>query len=246
MSSHDDPEQRIRELERSLSERTAELTQSSAETGSAPYGGGYVNASTAPPQAPYTAPPPYTAPLPSYNVPFPTVQMSTGGGAGRGWLVVGVMTVIMAGIAAGALFYFSNVFSSVSSLIDIPSSSPTVSGGGGPFGEPPSPSGAYRPQITTAEPTVSSAPPGSNISVSGVGANRTIECNDGMVNISGVSNTVVLTGHCVSVTISGVENLVTIDEADTISASGFDNRVTYRIGAPNIQNSGGSNVVEQG
>jgi hypothetical protein len=62
---------------------------------------------------------------------------------------------------------------------------------------------------------------------------------------SGISNTVTITGHCVNVTVSGVENQVTVDTADAISASGFDNRVIYHFGSPAI-NSGGSNVVEQG
>jgi Protein of unknown function (DUF3060) len=45
--------------------------------------------------------------------------------------------------------------------------------------------------------------------------------------------------------VSGVENVVTIDSADTIGASGFDNQVIYRSGSPEIA-SGGSNIVEQG
>jgi hypothetical protein len=67
-----------------------------------------------------------------------------------------------------------------------------------------------------------------------------------MASVSGVSNTVVLTGHCTSVTISGIENVVTIDESDAIVASGLDNRVLYRSSSPVIQTSGGSNVLERG
>ncbi|MCW2554425.1 MAG: hypothetical protein JWR78_4206, partial [Mycobacterium sp.] len=70
--------------------------------------------------------------------------------------------------------------------------------------------------------------------------------NDSVVNVSGVSNTVVITGQCRSVTVSGVENTITVETAATISASGFDNRVTYLSGAPQIENSGDSNVVEKG
>ena len=61
-----------------------------------------------------------------------------------------------------------------------------------------------------------------------------------------MSNTVVLTGHCATVTVSGVQNVVTVDSADTINASGFDNRVTYGSGSPVINNAGDSNLVEQG
>jgi hypothetical protein len=49
----------------------------------------------------------------------------------------------------------------------------------------------------------------------------------------------------VSVTVSGMQNQVTLDTADAINASGLDNQVTYHSGSPQI-NSGGSNVVQQG
>jgi DUF3060 family protein len=87
--------------------------------------------------------------------------------------------------------------------------------------------------------------PGGQISVAGVGDNKTIECNDSLVSVSGVSNTVTITGHCVSVTVSGMDNIVNMDTADTINASGFDNKVTYKTGTPEI-NSGGSNIVGRG
>lgn len=69
-------------------------------------------------------------------------------------------------------------------------------------------------------------PPGSPLSVSGVAQIETIACNDSAVRVSGVSNTVTITGHCVSLIVSGMQNKVSVDTADTISASGFDNRVT--------------------
>ncbi|BBZ46183.1 hypothetical protein MPRM_34640 [Mycobacterium parmense] len=56
----------------------------------------------------------------------------------------------------------------------------------------------------------------------------------------------VMTGHCASLTVSGVKNVVTVDSADSIDASGFDNRITYHSGAPTISNSGDSNVIQQG
>lgn len=48
-----------------------------------------------------------------------------------------------------------------------------------------------------------------------------------------------------NVTVSGIKNIVTVDTADTISASGFENQVTYHSGSPTIQNAGSDNVVEQ-
>jgi Protein of unknown function (DUF3060) len=61
----------------------------------------------------------------------------------------------------------------------------------------------------------------------------------------GVSNTVTITGHCVSVTVSGVDNEVIVESADRIGASGFENRVTFQTGDPRIDNFG-DNIVERG
>lgn len=229
MSSHDDPEARIRELERSLADRTSELTQASVDVGSQEFG-------TAPP----TTPPAY------YGAPFPPVPMRTTRGIGRWWLVLGVLTMLTVGVVAATVVYWSNMFSDVTSFIEPFEDRPTVSGGG-PFGEEPTRTGANRtPVVPSSEPSISSVPPGGNVSVSGVGEEETFECNDGVVTISGVSNTVVIIGHCLSISVSGVENVVTVDAVDTIGASGFDNRVTFRIGEPEIQNAGTGNVVERG
>ena len=65
------------------------------------------------------------------------------------------------------------------------------------------------------------------------------------MSVSGVNNTVTLTGHCGSVTVSGVENKVTIDSVDIIGASGFDNKIIYRSGDPKVD-AGGSNTVSRG
>jgi hypothetical protein len=49
----------------------------------------------------------------------------------------------------------------------------------------------------------------------------------------------------VNVTVSGMQNNVTLDSSDQIGASGFNNVVTYHSGSPNVDNAG-SNVVKQG
>lgn len=248
MSSHDDPEARIRDLERSLTDRGSELTQSSSELGAGAPGAGYGYGS-APPYAappPYPAPPTYGVPQPPYGMPFPPVQMTSTGASGRGWPVFAVMGAVTLAIIVGVIVFFANVFSGVDSIIDTFDGKPTASGGGGgPFGVPPS-SGGNRPPAPTFAPSEPTAVPGGDISVSGVGSNRSITCDDNTVSVSGVRNTVVLTGECRSLTVSGVENTVTVDSTASISASGFDNRITYLSGDPEIQNSGGSNVVERG
>ena len=65
------------------------------------------------------------------------------------------------------------------------------------------------------------------------------------MNISGIRNTVNITGHCVKVTVSGMNNIITVDNADAIGASGFDNRITFHSGEPQIDSTD-SNIVEQG
>ena len=82
--------------------------------------------------------------------------------------------------------------------------------------------------------------------MAGINENQTIACNDNTVDVSGVTNTVVITGHCTSLTVSGVQNAVTIDAVDTIDASGFNNKITYHTGSPKVSKSGEGNVVQQG
>jgi Protein of unknown function (DUF3060) len=140
--------------------------------------------------------------------------------------------VVFMAIAAGVGFVIVN--RATSSFPDIPGVSipsfPSV---------PSMPSTPGMPVQPTA------APPGGQLSVSGMGDNKTLECNDNRVTISGVANTVTITGHCTTVTVSGMQNKVTLDTADQISASGVNNVVTYHSGSPDINNAG-SNVVEQG
>lgn len=56
----------------------------------------------------------------------------------------------------------------------------------------------------------------------------------------------VLTGHCASVSISGVRNKVIVDAADSIRASGMNNNITYLIGTPHIDTTGTGNLVHKG
>jgi hypothetical protein len=56
----------------------------------------------------------------------------------------------------------------------------------------------------------------------------------------------VISGHCKSLSVSGVQNKVTVDSVDTIEASGFNNQITFHSGSPSIEKSGDGNVVEKG
>ena len=238
MNPHEDPEDRIRELERPL----ADSARTSEVGGSQPTDHAY-------PPGPTVPPPPsqwnygdtYGG---SYGGPFsgPPPKPPSGN---RIWWIVGTIIVIgMIALAGGIAAFAAHQLSGVRSIITSP---PTISV---PFTSPatsptqPAPSTSRtRASAPSTSPT---PPPGGQLRISGINENRTIACNDSIVSVSGVSNTVVITGHCASLTVSGVQNSITVDAVDTIDASGFNNKVTYHSGNPKISNAGGSNVVQQG
>jgi hypothetical protein len=210
MESKDDPEARIRELERSLNEqaRTSELGGSGYEPGGGQYG--YV----APPPGSYG--PTYPPPAASFGSPYPPASGSYGGlqftssGTGRrlGWIIFTIMAVVGISIAGSAFLAFDKT-------------------------------GFMGPQGLT----VSS---GGNVGVSGSHEMQTVVCDGGGdVSVSGVTNTVTITGHCTDLTVSGVQNKVVVDSSDAINASGFGNSITYHFGEPRI-NKSGDNVVTHG
>jgi hypothetical protein len=221
MEPQDDPEARIRALEQPLADaaRATELGTTSYTAPSEAY---------LPPPLPPMPPQaqgPY--PPPGYGAPWaPPPRKSS---AGIPWVVFGIGAVVFMAIAGVVGFFIVN-----KSTREIP----TIPG----VSIPSMPSMPSVPSMPL-EPTT--APPGGQISVAGVGENKTIACNDNYVSVSGVSNTVTITGHCTNVTVSGMQNHVTLDASDAINASGFDNVVTYHSGSPDV-NSGGSNVVQQG
>ncbi|HWF28056.1 MAG TPA: DUF3060 domain-containing protein [Mycobacterium sp.] len=230
MNPHEDPEDRIRELERPL----ADSARTSEVGGSQPTDQAY-------PPGPTVPPPPNQW---SYGGPFsgPPPKPPSGN---RMWWILGTVIVIgvlalAGGIAAFAAHQLSGVRSIITSppTISVPFTSPANS----PTTPPPSKSRTR----TSAPSTSATAPAGGQLSISGINENRTVACNDSIVSVSGVSNTVVITGHCASLTVSGVQNSITVDAVDTVDASGFDNKVTYHTGTPKITNAGGSNSVEQG
>jgi hypothetical protein len=243
MNPEDDPEARIRELERPLSDvaRNSELGTPQNNTAYLP---------------PPTYPPPNYPPPPgayggtpyggtSYGAPqFPPPQPPN---RSRLWLLVAAVGVCVAAVAAGVVFYTDDVSTS-GVAISQPS---RAAGGGGAFDTTPSTASggeiAPAPSVGPAVPAGPEQPaPGEQISVSGIGESRTLACADNIVSISGVSNKVTITGHCASLQVSGVSNVVTVDSAGGIDASGFQNRITFHSGQPEIGNSGSGNIVEQG
>jgi DUF3060 family protein len=233
MNPHEDPEDRIRELERPL----ADAARTSEVGGSQPAGPAY-------PPGPTVPPPPSQWTYDGYGGPFsgpPPIPPS----GNRMWWILGTVIVIgvialVGGIAAFAAHQLSAVRSIITSppTISVPFTSPANT----PSSPPPSTS-----RTRSSAPSTSPTPPaGVQLDIAGINENRTIACNDTIVSVSGASNTVVISGHCASLTVSGVQNSITVDAVDTIDASGFNNKVTYHSGTPKISNRGGSNVFQQG
>jgi hypothetical protein len=248
MNAEDDPERRIRELEQPLAD-----TARASELGAAQPPGGYTYpagpAGPAGPSDPYASPWGAGAPIPppppslSYGGPFSGSSPRPPSG-NRVWWILGAVFVIgvlalVGGVAAFAAHRFSRAGSvilstppSISRGNTFPRTLPTQAPRQTPSS--PGPSGTVTP------------PPGANISVAGINENQTIACDDNIVSVSGVSNTVLLIGHCTSLSVSGVQNSITVDAVDTIDASGFNNKVTYHSGSPKTTKSGEGNVVQQG
>jgi hypothetical protein len=238
MNSPEDPEERIRELERPLAD-----TARASEMGGTPPPGGFSY-----PPGPAGPPPPLPPNTWSYGGPLSGPPPRSPSGNRAWWIAGAVVVVAFLAIAGGIAAYAAHQISGARSVINSP---PTVSGTFGPPSSATSTPRSPSPTTTTRskKPTPSTSatpPPGGKVSVSGINENRTIACNDSVVSVSGVSNTVVISGHCASLTVSGVQNAITVDAVDTIDASGFNNKVTYHSGNPKISNAGGSNVVQQG
>lgn len=239
MEPHDDPEARIRDLERPLSDvaRTSELGVG-AEGGSY----GYVPSSSGA-YPPPPAPPPTTPWDAQY--PFPTPDT----GNSRAYVIPVVIAVLAFVIAGGVSLYLFTMSTTSSprdriagggaTLSDSPADRPSI--GGGKTVLPTQRPGPNVPPVAS-EPM----PPGATVSVSGIGENKTITCNETILSISGVENTVTITGQCASLSVSGVDNTVTVDSASSIVVSGFDNRIVFHTGEPDTSSSGSGNTIERG
>jgi len=254
MTSPEDPEERIRQLEQSAAAYGA---RELGTDNSPRYNEGVDPTTQLPPPVhgppAYGTPPPYGTPPygtpPSYGDPYQppfgthyTPIQKKGAPVG---LIVGLVIVVFVAVLGGIAALVWRVSSTVEEVaggggsVDRPGDAPTYA--------PPSitfPSLPSFPGIPGGE-TEQTATPGAPASVAGIDGTKTVVCQDGEVSISGVNNTVTLTGHCVSVTVSGVENKVTVDSADVIGASGFDNEIVYLSGDPQINNTG-SNSVRRG
>jgi hypothetical protein len=78
------------------------------------------------------------------------------------------------------------------------------------------------------------------------GGQQTVVCNDGNLHADGDGGTFTVTGHCLTLTVTGDNIHVTVDSADTINADGIDIVVRYHSGSPEINKTGVNTEVSQG
>ncbi|BBX04572.1 membrane protein [Mycolicibacterium moriokaense] len=256
MTSPEDPEERIRQLEQSAASYGA--VELGAEH--APREGVDPSSQLPPPPAYNTPVPPAYAPPPAFGPPPPPYGDAPSYGDpyqppfGTQYTPIQKKGAPVGLIIGLVVFVFLAVFGAIAAFVwNMSSTIEGVAGGGGSVDRPNTPT--FRPPtitlpsipaIPTIPSTVEETPkPGGQFSVAGVDNVRTIPCNDSNISVSGVNNTITLTGHCLSVTVSGVDNNVTVDSVDTIGASGFDNEVIYHSGDPKVDATG-SNTVSRG
>lgn len=228
MQPDEDPEARIRELERPLADQAH-----SSELGTRPY--------EAPPSTdvpvpsyPYNPQPgPYQQTryqyrAPHYDSPYHSPpQQVVHKRSPTIWLIALALGIVTVG-AVATLVFFRLVEPATPPAPQ--SQSPGFSGGG---------STDRSEDFLTVEA-------GDTLSMGGFEQNKTIVCNQGTVNISGMTNTIDIRGDCASISVSGMNNVITVESAQSIAASGFDNQVTYRAGTPEVSKSGSGNTIEQG
>ena len=151
-----------------------------------------------------------------------------------GWIVLGVLIL---GLVIGGVAIISGRFPDGNRPGAGTATPPTVVDGGGTV---------PRSSPSLLSPTKApSTPTGRTVSIAGVGNERTIACDDTIVSISGVDNTVSITGQCARVVVSGVKNVVTVERTGAIDISGMNNRIVFRSGTPDINQSGIDNTVER-
>lgn len=247
MEPEGDPEARIRDLERPLADQAQ-----ASELGTRPYEA-IPSADVPVPHHPYSpqpdAYPQYGAPQygsPQYGSPYyaPPQHVVHKRPQTMLWLIPLVVIGII-GFGAVGLVAFVNLAGPGTDSPPRPPS-PGISGGG--------PVDVPDVDINIPEIEVPFDPggevvtvgAGDTLSFGGIDQTKTVVCNQGTVNISGMTNTIDIQGNCAGVSVSGMDNVITVESAQSITASGFDNQVTYRAGTPEISTSGTGNTVEQG
>jgi hypothetical protein len=74
---------------------------------------------------------------------------------------------------------------------------------------------------------------------------RAHACNNCNLTLSAYRVGFYVTGHCATLTISSYDDRVAVDSIDNINLSGYNNTVIYHSGAPKVTDSGHSNTIQQ-
>jgi len=189
----DDPEKRIRELERELADLGPARHEQPREARPYPSDAAYVGGSA------------YDRGLATPRRKVPVL-----------WWFPAVLVAIFV-VAALAAIYIAN----------------QLSGGGGSTG-----GGSGGGPITLSQ--------GGTLDVPGNAINETIACNDGNLTLSAINSTINVSGHCVSLKVSGFDDHVNVDSADTIEVSGYGNTFSAGGHSANVKISSYGNHVNVG
>jgi hypothetical protein len=242
MNSEDDAEARIRELEQPLADAAR-----ASEAGVTPPPGKWA-APSAPPGSPAQPLPPPVNDGTNFGMPFPPTAPRSFSFNRTWWIFIAAFVFFPMIITGFIAFNTSRQAShhGMTTFVPTPSLAPSTVPSSGP--NTPSSTGTQAPSAgASASPPATPLPPaGTTLTVSDINANQKMACNQSIVNISGISNTVVITGHCASLRVSGSKNSITVDAVDTIEVSGVNNQVTYHSGSPSQDQSGFGNVIQQG
>jgi hypothetical protein len=209
MEPKDDPEARIRELERPLTDvaRTSELGTAQP--------GGYAPTQPLPPPMPF----PDT---------FPTTQVRTTAGFRWGWMVLAALVVGVGALAAGVAVYTTHQFSRDGSTISFPTTFPRTGTPGSPGSgtqAPAVPSPGSRVSIAGFDKNQTIACNDSFVSVSGFSNTIVITGHCASLTVSGSQNTVTVDAAD-TINAAGFENRVTFHSGSPrVTKSGESNVV---------------------
>jgi hypothetical protein len=230
----DDPEKRIRELERELADMTRPPQSPPPYTGDAsPYtGDASPYTSDAPPPAvdapytanPYAANPPYAAPNQSFTSdppppPYPANPPYAGNAPYVRDPTWGV-DFRPPRRRSGARFSW------ILAVILLAVVAPTVISLVSHYSTSHRSRSTFGSGATAASNNPTAVPQGGELRVGGTMEGRTIACNDGKLTLYGTSTDYLVTGHCASLTVGGYGNKVTVDSADALESTGYSNTVT--------------------
>jgi len=212
----DDPEMRIRELERRLADAKygpRENVPAGDEVGPAEAPGLML-----PPSPGTMAPPPPGVNLPNYDLL--RRQMNRRRRFSGFWLIFlvpGIMLVLV------LVFHPYRVEKHSTSPTSLPGAQPT-------------------PDLSSAL-TVG---PGGNLTEEPRNETFTVLCDQAELTIAGNANSAYVAGHCAHLIVKGSHNKVVADNADAIDTDGSGNQVIYHAGTPQISVRGSGNVVQKG